>query len=234
MAEWLRSHGVQLVVSPATCTCFRSRSSTASRRGRQRPPVAAAASFPARTRSRTSSPQASPRRARPCTSSTRASTPARSSRRSASPSCPTTRAETLHARIQAGRAPAAARGGEGAVRALISTYDKTGLDVFARGLDELGWELVASGGTAARLEAIGLAVEHVEDVTALAGDARRPREDAAPAHPRRHPRAPRRRRRRRDARGARDRAVRPRLRQPLSVRGGHGAAGRDARRRRSR
>jgi phosphoribosylaminoimidazolecarboxamide formyltransferase/IMP cyclohydrolase len=37
------------------------------------------------------------------------------------------------------------------VRALISAYDKTGLDVFARGLAELGWELVASGGTAAYL-----------------------------------------------------------------------------------
>jgi len=32
------------------------------------------------------------------------------------------------------------------VRALISVYDKDGLDAFARGLDELGFELVASGG----------------------------------------------------------------------------------------
>ncbi len=51
------------------------------------------------------------------------------------------------------------------MRALISTYDKTGLDVFARGLAELGWELVASGGTAAHLEELGLAVEHVESLT---------------------------------------------------------------------
>jgi phosphoribosylaminoimidazolecarboxamide formyltransferase / IMP cyclohydrolase len=51
------------------------------------------------------------------------------------------------------------------VRALISTYDKTGLDVFARGLAELGWELVASGGTAAYLEELGLTVERVEDLT---------------------------------------------------------------------
>jgi phosphoribosylaminoimidazolecarboxamide formyltransferase/IMP cyclohydrolase len=52
------------------------------------------------------------------------------------------------------------------VRALISTYDKTGLDVFACGLAELGWELVASGGTATYLEAeLGLAVEHVEALT---------------------------------------------------------------------
>jgi phosphoribosylaminoimidazolecarboxamide formyltransferase/IMP cyclohydrolase len=51
------------------------------------------------------------------------------------------------------------------VRALISVYDKEGLDAFARGLDELGFELVASGGTASFLEEQGLAVTHVEDVT---------------------------------------------------------------------
>ena len=51
------------------------------------------------------------------------------------------------------------------MRALISVYDKEGLDEFARGLDELGFELVASGGTAAFLEEQGLAVTRVEDVT---------------------------------------------------------------------
>jgi phosphoribosylaminoimidazolecarboxamide formyltransferase / IMP cyclohydrolase len=52
------------------------------------------------------------------------------------------------------------------MRALISTYDKTGLDVLARGLSDLGWELVASGGTAAYLEGeLGLTVEHVEALT---------------------------------------------------------------------
>ncbi len=50
-------------------------------------------------------------------------------------------------------------------RALISVYDKTGLDVFARGLAELGVELVASGGTAAYLEELGLQVERVEALT---------------------------------------------------------------------
>jgi phosphoribosylaminoimidazolecarboxamide formyltransferase/IMP cyclohydrolase len=50
-------------------------------------------------------------------------------------------------------------------RALVSVYDKTGLDVFARGLAELGVELVASGGTAAYLEELGLAVTHVEELT---------------------------------------------------------------------
>jgi phosphoribosylaminoimidazolecarboxamide formyltransferase/IMP cyclohydrolase len=44
-------------------------------------------------------------------------------------------------------------------------YDKEGLDAFARGLDELGFELVASGGTASFLEEQGLAVTRVEDVT---------------------------------------------------------------------
>ena len=51
------------------------------------------------------------------------------------------------------------------MRALISTYDKTGLDVLALGLAELGWELVASGGTAAYLVELGLEVELVETLT---------------------------------------------------------------------
>ena len=51
------------------------------------------------------------------------------------------------------------------MRALISTWDKVGLDTFARGLVALGWRLVASGKTAAALEAIGLPVEHVETLT---------------------------------------------------------------------
>ena len=40
-----------------------------------------------------------------------------------------------------------------------------GLDEFARGLAELGFELVSSGGTAAHLEELGLAVTRVEEVT---------------------------------------------------------------------
>ena len=51
------------------------------------------------------------------------------------------------------------------MRALISVYDKTGLVPFARGLSELGFELVASGGTAEALEDAGLATTRVEDVT---------------------------------------------------------------------
>jgi phosphoribosylaminoimidazolecarboxamide formyltransferase/IMP cyclohydrolase len=51
------------------------------------------------------------------------------------------------------------------MRALISVYDKAGLDEFAGGLADLGWELVASGGTAAYLEELGLEIEKVEDLT---------------------------------------------------------------------
>jgi phosphoribosylaminoimidazolecarboxamide formyltransferase/IMP cyclohydrolase len=51
------------------------------------------------------------------------------------------------------------------VRALISVHDKTGLLRFARGLVDLGFELVSSGGTAAALEGAGVAVTRVDDVT---------------------------------------------------------------------
>ena len=51
------------------------------------------------------------------------------------------------------------------MRALISVYDKTGLVPFARGLADLGFELVASGGTASALEDARLTVTRVEDVT---------------------------------------------------------------------
>ena len=55
------------------------------------------------------------------------------------------------------------------MRALISVYDKTGLQDFARGLADLGCELVASGGTADFLEhEVGLDVERVEELTGVA------------------------------------------------------------------
>jgi phosphoribosylaminoimidazolecarboxamide formyltransferase/IMP cyclohydrolase len=55
------------------------------------------------------------------------------------------------------------------VRALISVYDKTGLEDFARGLAEVGVALVASGGTADFLEhEVGLDVERVEELTGVA------------------------------------------------------------------
>ena len=52
-------------------------------------------------------------------------------------------------------------------RALISVYDKTGLEEFARGLAELGAELVASGGTATFIEELGLEVTRVEEIVNL-------------------------------------------------------------------
>ena len=51
------------------------------------------------------------------------------------------------------------------MRALISVWDKAGLDGFVKGLSALGWELVASGGTAAYIEEIGLNVTQVESLT---------------------------------------------------------------------
>jgi phosphoribosylaminoimidazolecarboxamide formyltransferase/IMP cyclohydrolase len=48
----------------------------------------------------------------------------------------------------------------------LSVWDKRGLDAFARGLADLGCDLVASGGTAAYLDELGLDVTHVEEVTA--------------------------------------------------------------------
>jgi phosphoribosylaminoimidazolecarboxamide formyltransferase/IMP cyclohydrolase len=54
-------------------------------------------------------------------------------------------------------------------RALLSVYDKSGLVDFARGLSELGVELVASGGTGKALRGAGLSVLTVEDLTGLPG-----------------------------------------------------------------
>jgi phosphoribosylaminoimidazolecarboxamide formyltransferase/IMP cyclohydrolase len=51
------------------------------------------------------------------------------------------------------------------MRALLSVYDKTGLVQFARGLADLGFELVASGGTATELEDAGLSLTRVEQLT---------------------------------------------------------------------
>ena len=51
------------------------------------------------------------------------------------------------------------------MRALLSTYDKTGLVDFANGLASAGWELISSGGTAATLRDAGLDVTDVAEVT---------------------------------------------------------------------
>lgn len=49
--------------------------------------------------------------------------------------------------------------------ALISTWDKTGVVEFARGLIELGFEIVSTGGTARKLREEGLPVTDVSEVT---------------------------------------------------------------------
>jgi phosphoribosylaminoimidazolecarboxamide formyltransferase / IMP cyclohydrolase len=51
------------------------------------------------------------------------------------------------------------------VRALLSVYDKEGLVELARGLVDLGWDLVASGNTSAELSGAGVAHLQVAEVT---------------------------------------------------------------------
>ena len=51
------------------------------------------------------------------------------------------------------------------MRALLSVYDKEGLVELAQGLSDLGWELVASGNTAATLGEAGIAHVEVAEVT---------------------------------------------------------------------
>jgi phosphoribosylaminoimidazolecarboxamide formyltransferase / IMP cyclohydrolase len=51
------------------------------------------------------------------------------------------------------------------LRALLSVYDKTGVVDLAKGLSDLGWELVSSGGTSRALTEAGLTVLTVEEVT---------------------------------------------------------------------
>ncbi|MER7901181.1 bifunctional phosphoribosylaminoimidazolecarboxamide formyltransferase/IMP cyclohydrolase [Streptomyces sp. NPDC096046] len=50
-------------------------------------------------------------------------------------------------------------------RALVSVYDKTGLEDLARGLQEAGVELVSTGSTAAKIAAAGVPVTKVEELT---------------------------------------------------------------------
>ncbi len=50
-------------------------------------------------------------------------------------------------------------------RALVSVYDKTGLEELVRGLHDAGVTLVSTGGSAALIEGLGLPVTKVEDLT---------------------------------------------------------------------
>ena len=51
------------------------------------------------------------------------------------------------------------------MRALLSVYDKRGIVDFARALTELGWEIISTGGTLSALEAAGIPVIGVAEVT---------------------------------------------------------------------
>ena len=50
-------------------------------------------------------------------------------------------------------------------RALVSVYDKSGLEGLVRGLHEAGVVLVSTGGSAALIEGLGLPVTRVEELT---------------------------------------------------------------------
>ncbi|KAK1181287.1 bifunctional phosphoribosylaminoimidazolecarboxamide formyltransferase/IMP cyclohydrolase [Streptomyces sp. NBS 14/10] len=50
-------------------------------------------------------------------------------------------------------------------RALVSVYDKSGLEELARGLDAAGVQLVSTGSTAAKIAAAGVPVTKVEELT---------------------------------------------------------------------
>src|SRR3954470_1750701 len=50
-------------------------------------------------------------------------------------------------------------------RALLTVSDKRGLVDFARGLADLGIEIVSTGGTARELEGAGLSVRPIDDYT---------------------------------------------------------------------
>ena len=101
-------------------------------------------------------------------------------------------------------------------RALLSVSDKRGLVDFARGLTELGVEIVSTGGTAAELEGEGVPSARWRSYTGFPEilDGR-----VKTLHPRIHAR-PARGSLERGARGhperARDRADRPGVREPLS------------------
>jgi phosphoribosylaminoimidazolecarboxamide formyltransferase/IMP cyclohydrolase len=51
------------------------------------------------------------------------------------------------------------------MRALLSVYDKTGILELARGLHELGWDLVSSGGTARAIREEGIPVADTAEIT---------------------------------------------------------------------
>jgi phosphoribosylaminoimidazolecarboxamide formyltransferase/IMP cyclohydrolase len=67
--------------------------------------------------------------------------------------------------VAGGRLERAARGEVTVRRALLSVSDKAGIVEFARGLDELGVQIVSTGGTARELAGAGLETRAIEDFT---------------------------------------------------------------------
>ena len=51
------------------------------------------------------------------------------------------------------------------MKALLSVFDKIGIEEFATGLHNLGWELLSSGGTAKQIAEAGIPVTDVADYT---------------------------------------------------------------------
>jgi phosphoribosylaminoimidazolecarboxamide formyltransferase / IMP cyclohydrolase len=75
-----------------------------------------------------------------------------------------TTGEPDHAKKRArGRVPGPE--GKNVKRAILSVSDKTGLEAFARGLIERGFELISTGGTFKTLKDAGLNVTYISDVT---------------------------------------------------------------------
>jgi len=54
--------------------------------------------------------------------------------------------------------------GKAAGIALLSVYDKTGIEDFARGLADLGWQVYASGGTAKAIAAAGISITDLSEL----------------------------------------------------------------------
>ncbi len=52
-------------------------------------------------------------------------------------------------------------------KALVSVWNKEGLEVFVRGLHEMGWEIWASGGTAAAVLETGIPVKETSEITGI-------------------------------------------------------------------
>ena len=140
-------------------------------------------------------------------------------RRADRPCQPTPRAD----RVLTNRSPPMTQPGEVRIRrAVLSVSDKTGIVEFAKGLSDLGIELVSTGRH--RPGARGRRPRGPRDrrLHGLPRDHERARQDAAPEALRRPARPPRRPGPHGRGGGERDRVRRPRVREPLPVRGDGG------------